>query len=37
MGGTFDLEDVPQAGSLCLNFSLDRGSISRTDYEERAR
>jgi hypothetical protein len=32
-----DLGDVLQAGSLCLNFSLDCGSISRTDYEERAR
>ena len=30
-----DLGDVPQAGSLWLNFSLDCGSISRTDYEER--
>jgi hypothetical protein len=31
-----DLDNVPQAGSG-LNFSLDRGSISGTDYEERAR
>jgi pyridoxine 4-dehydrogenase len=32
-----DLGDGPRAGSVCLNFSLDCGSISRTDHEERAR